>query len=75
MLATSYGVIAIRNIKSSDIANASDIQLTLIPGTTYENTILTGATFEEALIGKEDVKRLCANPTAGAITRPLLSST
>ena len=32
-------------------------------GTTFEGANLAGAVFEDALIGSEDAKRLCGNPT------------
>ena len=32
-------------------------------GATFKGTNLSGAVFEDALVGGEDVKRLCANPT------------
>jgi hypothetical protein len=32
-------------------------------GTTFEGADLTESVWEDALIGNEDVKRLCANPT------------
>jgi hypothetical protein len=32
-------------------------------GSTFEGADLTGSVWEGALIGNEDVKRLCANPT------------
>lgn len=35
----------------------------VITGADFTNTILTNADFEEALIGGEDVKRMCLNPT------------
>jgi len=35
----------------------------VITGADFSNTILTNANFEEALIGGEDVKRMCLNPT------------
>ena len=38
-------------------------------GSEYEGTDLTGAQFEDALIGQEDQKRLCANPTVVDETR------
>ena len=45
------------NLTGADFTNA------VITGTTYEKVNFTDATFENALIGKEDVKRLCENPT------------
>uniref|UniRef100_A0A7S0SXV2 Thylakoid lumenal 17.4 kDa protein, chloroplastic n=1 Tax=Mantoniella antarctica TaxID=81844 RepID=A0A7S0SXV2_9CHLO len=45
------------NMTNANFRNA------VITGSTYEGTILTGASFDESLIGKEDVKRLCDNPT------------
>lgn len=33
------------------------------PGTTFDGADLTGSVWEDALIGNEDVKRLCSNPT------------
>eukprot|EP00955_Chlamydomonas_euryale_P041692 352084-Chlamydomonas_euryale.AAC.9 len=35
----------------------------IITGTTFEGVDLTDAVFEDAVIGKEDAKRLCNNPT------------
>jgi hypothetical protein len=32
-------------------------------GTTFEGADLTESVWEDALIGNEDVKRLCSNPT------------
>jgi len=59
-----------------DRANFDDANMTganfhnaVITGNTYEGTVLTGAQFDEALIGKEDVKRLCDNPTVVGETR------
>lgn len=45
------------NLEGATLVNA------VITGTTFEGTILTGTNFEDALIGSEDAKRLCANPT------------
>jgi uncharacterized protein YjbI with pentapeptide repeats len=41
----------------------------VITGVSFENTDLTDADFTEALVGNEDVKRLCANPTLKGETR------
>ena len=48
-----------------DGANMSGTQFVnaVITGTTFKGTNLEGANFEDALIGNEDAKRLCANPT------------
>ena len=35
----------------------------VITGVSFENVDLTNADFTDALVGKEDVKRLCENPT------------
>lgn len=35
----------------------------VITGTTFDNANLANTVFEDALIGSEDAKRLCANPT------------
>lgn len=35
----------------------------IITGVTFEGADLSDAIFEDALIGNEDAKRLCANPT------------
>ena len=45
-----------------DRANLSRVRFTnaVITGATFEGTNLDGAVFEDALIGGEDVKRLCA---------------
>ena len=51
------------NLSNANFYNA------VITGATFEGTNLTGAQFEEALIGKEDVKRLCDNPTLAEETR------
>jgi uncharacterized protein YjbI with pentapeptide repeats len=51
------------NLSNANFYNA------VITGATFEGTNLTGAQFEEALIGKEDVKRLCDNPTLVNETR------
>jgi uncharacterized protein YjbI with pentapeptide repeats len=52
----------------ADLTNVN-FRNAVITGTTFVNTTLTGATFEESLIGKEDVKRLCDNPTLVGETR------
>lgn len=48
-----------------DKANLSHVKFinTVITGTTFEGANLEGAIFEDALIGNEDAKRLCNNPT------------
>lgn len=51
------------NLSNANFYNA------VITGATFEGTNLAGAQFEEALIGKEDVKRLCENPTLVQETR------
>merc|ERR1712048_278016 len=38
----------------------------VLTGTTFEGSDMTDAQFEGALIGQEDAKRICANPTLGA---------
>jgi uncharacterized protein YjbI with pentapeptide repeats len=35
----------------------------VVTGSTFEGATLTGTNWEDALIGSEDVKRLCLNPT------------
>lgn len=45
------------NMEGAQLVNA------VITGTTFEGTNLKNANFEDALIGSEDAKRLCANPT------------
>ncbi|KAI7840618.1 hypothetical protein COHA_005640 [Chlorella ohadii] len=65
------------NLKGADLTNAvvdrmifdkADLEgaklvNTVITGTSFEGTNLKDANFEDALIGNEDAKRLCANPT------------
>ncbi|GAX73748.1 hypothetical protein CEUSTIGMA_g1200.t1 [Chlamydomonas eustigma] len=50
-----------------DLTNASlkgvKFHNAVITGTTFEGADLTDADFEDAVIGLEDVKRLCNNPT------------
>ena len=41
----------------------------VITGVSFEGANLKDATFEDALVGKEDVKRLCLNPTVQDETR------
>ena len=41
----------------------------VITGSDFTGSDFTGATFEDANIGQEDVKRLCANPTVVGETR------
>lgn len=45
------------NLEGAKLVNA------VITGTTFEGANLKNADFEDALIGSEDAKRLCANPT------------
>ncbi|PSC69801.1 Thylakoid lumenal kDa chloroplastic [Micractinium conductrix] len=45
------------NLEGAQLVNA------VITGTTFAGANLTGTNFEDALIGSEDAKRLCANPT------------
>ncbi|KAL4854227.1 Thylakoid lumenal 17 [Chlorella vulgaris] len=45
------------NLEGAKFVNA------VITGTTFKGANLAGADFEDALIGSEDAKRLCANPT------------
>ena len=51
------------NLSNANFFNA------VITGATFDGTNLAGAQFEEALIGKEDVKKLCENPTLEDETR------
>lgn len=51
------------NLSNANFFNA------VITGATFEGTNLAGAQFDEALIGKEDVKKLCENPTLVEETR------
>ncbi|PRW51057.1 Thylakoid lumenal kDa chloroplastic [Chlorella sorokiniana] len=65
------------NLKGADLTNAvvdrmifdkadlegAQLVNTVITGTSFEGTNLKDANFEDALIGNEDAKRLCANPT------------
>lgn len=46
-------------------ANLSGARLVnvVITGTTFEGADLSGVDFENAVIGNEDAKRLCDNPT------------
>ncbi|EIE19575.1 hypothetical protein COCSUDRAFT_31020 [Coccomyxa subellipsoidea C-169] len=46
-------------------ANLSNVKFinAVITGTAFDGANLDGAIFEDALIGNEDVKRLCLNPT------------
>lgn len=48
-----------------DKANLSGVKFinTVITGATFQGANLENATFEDALIGNEDAKRLCNNPT------------
>lgn len=39
----------------------------VITGSEFEGTDLTGADFEDALIGNEDAKRLCVSPLLQAL--------
>lgn len=43
--------------------SGSNFYNAVITGATFEGTNLKDTSFEEALIGSEDAKRLCANPT------------
>lgn len=54
-----------------DKANLSGVQFVnaVITGATFEDANLEGANFEDALIGSEDAKRLCKNPTVNADSR------
>jgi len=46
-------------------ANLTNVNFTnaVITGVFWDNAILEGANFEDALIGSQDAKSLCANPT------------
>lgn len=46
----------------ANLSNAKFINA-VITGTTFDGANLDGALFEDALIGNEDAKRLCSNPT------------
>lgn len=48
-----------------DGADLTDAKLinAVVTGSTFEGAKLTGTNWEDALIGSEDVKRLCLNPT------------
>ncbi|MEW5304739.1 MAG: hypothetical protein WDW38_009704 [Sanguina aurantia] len=75
VLTKAYAVNA--NFENADMTNAvldrSDFSKSNMKGVKFNNAVVTGATFEgtdltgtiweEALVGGEDVKRLCANPT------------
>uniref|UniRef100_A0A383V1S1 Thylakoid lumenal 17.4 kDa protein, chloroplastic n=1 Tax=Tetradesmus obliquus TaxID=3088 RepID=A0A383V1S1_TETOB len=75
VLTKSYGVGAI--LSGADLTNAvvdrvdfSNAKLdgakfvnAVVTGTTFDGADLTGSVWEDALIGNEDVKRLCSNPT------------
>jgi len=52
-------------------ANLSGTKFTnaVITGAKFDGANLDGATFEDALIGQEDYKQLCANPTVKGGTR------
>lgn len=54
-----------------DKADLSGVQFVnaVITGATFDGANLAGANFEDALIGSEDAKRLCKNPTVDAETR------
>eukprot|EP00882_Tetradesmus_deserticola_P015335 GHRQ01016335.1.p1 GENE.GHRQ01016335.1~~GHRQ01016335.1.p1 ORF type:complete len:196 (+),score=65.67 GHRQ01016335.1:434-1021(+) len=75
VLTKSYGVGAI--LSGADLTNAVvdrvDFSRAKLNGAKFVNAVVTGTTFEgadlsesvweDALIGNEDVKRLCSNPT------------
>lgn len=46
-------------------ANLRDVQMVnaVVTGAIFEGADLTGSVWEDALVGNEDVKRLCKNPT------------
>jgi uncharacterized protein YjbI with pentapeptide repeats len=46
----------------ADLSGAKFVNA-VITGTTFDGANLTNAVFEDALIGSEDAKRLCSNPT------------
>lgn len=51
------------NMQFANLTNA------VITGCTFQGANLEGADFTDALIGNEDAKRLCANPTVKGDTR------
>lgn len=57
-----------------DEANLSGVQFVnaVITGVTFDGANLAGANFEDALIGSEDAKRLCNNPTLDADARAIV---
>ena len=40
-----------------------------VTGANFKDAVLDGAIFEDALIGSEDYKQLCLNPTVNGQTR------
>lgn len=52
----------------ADLSNVKFINA-VITGTSFDGANLAGSTFEDALIGSEDAKKLCANPTLTGIAR------
>jgi uncharacterized protein YjbI with pentapeptide repeats len=52
----------------SDFTNAN-FQNAVLTGVSYTDGDFTGANFEEALIGDQDVKNLCLNPTVVDLSR------
>lgn len=44
----------------------------VITGSTFDGALFEGANFEDALVGSEDSKRLCSNPTVVGVSREQL---
>ena len=51
------------NMRNTNFFNA------IITGSSFDGADLTGADFTDALVGSEDVKRICKNPTVQKLTR------
>jgi len=58
----SNAVLDRANLDGVDLSG-STLYNAVITGTSFEGTNLTNVIFEDAVIGREDAKRLCRNPT------------
>ena len=58
----SNGVLDRATLDKVDLTGAN-LYNAVITGTSFEGTNLTNVNFEDAVIGREDAKRLCRNPT------------